>query len=145
LDSIHRKTTEEEFYFIRNKTKDPQTLTCRFRGAAKTKGLVPELWWPDAGLRSACHDWKGLATGETEVPVALGPSGSVFVVFRKAGAALDPIARDTFSTGIRCGPSQPALRAATSIGFKLIRRRIVRTAGFPAARHGPFTIRFRRS
>ena len=28
--------------------------------------------------------------------VTLGPLGSVFVVFRKAGAALDPIARDTF-------------------------------------------------
>ena len=96
LDFIHRKTTEDEFYFIRNKTMDPQTLTCRFRVAAETKGLVPELWWPDSGLRSACHDWKSLASGQTEMPVALGPSGSVFVVFRKAGAALDPIARDTF-------------------------------------------------
>jgi len=96
LDFIHRKTTEDEFYFIRNKTMDPQTLTCRFRVAAETKGLVPELWWPDSGLRSACHDWKSLAVGQTEVPLALGPSGSVFVVFRKAGAALDPIARDTF-------------------------------------------------
>ena len=96
LDFIHRKTTGEEFYFIRNKTMEPQTLTCRFRVAAETKGLVPELWWPDSGLRSACHDWKNLATGQTEMPLALGPAGSVFVVFRKAGAALDPSARDTF-------------------------------------------------
>ena len=96
LDFIHRKTTVEEFYFIRNRTMDPQTLTCRFRVAAATNGLVPEFWWPDAGRRSVCHDWKGVANGRTEVPVTLGALGSVFVVFRKAGAALDSIARDTF-------------------------------------------------
>ena len=96
LDFIHRKTTDEEFYFIRNQTMDPQTLTCRFRVAAATNGLAPEFWWPDSGRRSACHDWKGVASGQTELPVTLGPSGSVFVVFRKAGAALDAIARDTF-------------------------------------------------
>ena len=96
LDFIHRKTTEDEFYFIRNKTMEPQRLTCRFRVAADTRGLVPEFWWPDSGLRSACRERKSLASGQTELPVTLGPSGSVFVVFRKAGAALDPIARDTF-------------------------------------------------
>ena len=87
LDFIHRKTTEDEFYFIRNKTMDPQTLTCRFRVAAETNGLAPEFWWPDSGRRSACHDWKSVASGQTELPVTLGPLGSVFVVFRKAGAA----------------------------------------------------------
>lgn len=96
LDFIHRKTTEEELYFIRNTTLAPQTLNCRFRVAAETNGLMPEYWWPDSGRRSACHDWKSVANGQTELPVALGPAGSVFVVFRKAGAALDPIARDTF-------------------------------------------------
>jgi hypothetical protein len=100
LDFIHRKTTGDEFYFIRNKTMDPQTLTCRFRVAAETMGLVPEFWWPDSGHRSACHDWKSLASGQTEVPVTLAPSGSVFVVFRNAGTATgttpDAIARDTF-------------------------------------------------
>ncbi len=96
LDFIHRKTTEDEFYFIRNKTMDPQALTCRFRVAAESKGLAPEFWWPDSGLRSACHAWKSVASAQTELPVTLGPLGSVFVVFRKAGAALDPIARDTF-------------------------------------------------
>jgi hypothetical protein len=100
LDFIHRKTTEDDFYFIRNKAMEPQTLTCRFRVAAEAKGLVPEFWWPDSGLRSACHDWKNLATGQTELAVTLGPLGSVFVVFRKAGVATgeapDALARDTF-------------------------------------------------
>jgi hypothetical protein len=100
LDFIHRKTTGDEFYFIRNKTMEPQTLNCRFRVAAETSGLVPEFWWPDSGLRSACRDWKSVTRGQTEVPVTLGPLGSVFVVFRKASTAtgepLDAIARDTF-------------------------------------------------
>lgn len=64
--------------------------------AAESNGRVPELWWPDSGLRNACNDWKSLASGQTEMPVTLGPSGSVFVVFQKAGAVLAPIARDTF-------------------------------------------------
>ena len=96
LDFIHRKTTEDEFYFISNKTTTPQALTCRFRVAAEAKGLVPEFWWPDSGNRSTCRDWQSLASGQTELPVKLGPAGSVFVVFRKAGAPLDAIARDTF-------------------------------------------------
>jgi hypothetical protein len=100
LDFIHRKTTDDEFYFVRNKTKEPQRLTCQFRVAAATHGLVPEFWWPDSGRRSACHDWKSLSSGQTEVPITLGPLGSVFVVFRKVGEAirepLDAIACDTF-------------------------------------------------
>ena len=100
LDFIHRKTTDDEFFFIRNKTMEPQTLTCRFRVAADANGQTPEFWWPDSGRRSVCHYWKCIAGGQTEVPVTLGPLGSVFVVFRKAGtanrAALDLLARDTF-------------------------------------------------
>lgn len=96
LDFVHRKTTEEDFYFVYNKTAQPQALTCRFRAATGSNGRVPEFWWPDSGRRSSCEDWKSLADGRTEVPVVLAPSGSVFVVFRKPDVALDPIARDSF-------------------------------------------------
>jgi hypothetical protein len=100
LDFIHRKTGEEEFYFVRNTTKEPQALTCRFRVAAEANGQAPEFWWPDSGRRSACRDWKTVAQGRTELRLELGALGSVFVVFRKAKAsdrlALDPLARDTF-------------------------------------------------
>jgi hypothetical protein len=96
LDFIHRKTAVDEFYFVRNKTTDSQSLTCRFRVAAEAKDLVPEFWWPDSGLRSACQNWKSVPGGMTELPVKLGPLGSVFVVFRKAGTRPDTIARDTF-------------------------------------------------
>jgi hypothetical protein len=101
LDFIHRRTSEEEFYFIRNQTLEPQALICRFRVPAEARGLVPEFWWPDSGRRSACHAWQSVSNSQTEVPVALGPLGSVFVVFRKPGTAAgevpDPLARDTFA------------------------------------------------
>ena len=101
LDFVHRKTADAEFYFIRNKTTEPQALTCRFRVAAEVNGMAPELWWPDSGCRSACRDWKSSGRNQTELRVALGPLGSVFVVFRKPNPAdretLDSIARDTFA------------------------------------------------
>lgn len=115
LDFIHRKTTEDEFYFVRNKTKDVQAMTCRFRVAAEANGLVPEFWWPDSGLRSACHDWKSLPGGQTELLVELGPLGSVFVVFRKPNAALDPISRDTFK--VAESPAPLVIDGPWRVGF----------------------------
>ena len=100
LDFVHRKTKDDDFYFICNRTRQPQTLTCRFRVAAEATGQVPEFWWPDSGRRSVCRSWKTAAGGQTELPVELGPLGSVFVVFRKGRAndraPLDSLARDTF-------------------------------------------------
>ena len=101
LDFVHRKTTEDEFYFVRNKTRQSQSLTCRFRVAAKINGQVPELWWPHSGRRTSCPDWKSIEDGTTEVPLELAPLGSVFVVFRKSNKAWDtipdPLVIETFA------------------------------------------------
>jgi hypothetical protein len=101
LDFVHRRTTDDEFFFIRNKTRQAQSLTCRFRVAAKANCQVPELWWPHTGRRTSCPDWKTTGSGHAEVPLELGPLGSVFVVFRKTGsnsdAAPDSIAAETFA------------------------------------------------
>ncbi len=100
LDFIHRRTRDEDFYFVRNTTREPQALTCRFRVAAEADGRKPEFWWPDSGRRTACREWRTTAEGRTEVRLELGALGSVFVVFRKSedsqGPELDPLARDTF-------------------------------------------------
>jgi hypothetical protein len=100
LDFIHRRTTDDEFYFVRNKTREAQSLTCRFRVDAETNDQAPEFWWPQSGRRSACLDWKTVEGGYTEIQMELGSLGSVFVVFRKTGSAsdplLDPIAIETF-------------------------------------------------
>jgi len=89
LDFVHRKTTTEEFYFVRNKTRQAQSLSVRMRVPAKAKGWVPELWWPHSGRRTSCPTWKTTEDGYTELPLELGPLASVFVVFRKANGEGD--------------------------------------------------------
>ena len=101
LDFVQRRTRDDEFYFVRNKTREAQSMTCRFRVAAKANGQVPELWWPHSGRRTSCPEWKTTGSGHAEVPLQLGPLGSVFVVFRKTGsnsdAAMDSLVIDTFA------------------------------------------------
>jgi hypothetical protein len=101
LDFIHRRTTDDEFYFVRNKTREAIILTCRFRVDAEANGQVPEFWWPQSGRRTTCTDWENVESGYAELPLQLAPLGSVFVVFRKtdraSDASLDPIAIETFA------------------------------------------------
>jgi hypothetical protein len=108
LDFVQRRTTGDEFYFVRNKSRDAQSLTCRFRVPAKAKGQVPELWWPHSGRRTSCPVWKTTEDGHTEVPLELGPLGSVFVVFRKTGTAgdgvLEPLVAETFAPATTPAP-----------------------------------------
>jgi hypothetical protein len=119
LDFVHRRTGDAEFYFIRNTTKEPQDLTCRFRVAVEARGQAPEFWWPDSGLRSACRAWKTIAKGRTELRLDLAPLGSVFVVFRRAEASdrpsLDPLARDTFPSAD--DPSPATLEGPWQVEF----------------------------
>lgn len=108
LDFVHRKTSSDEFYFVRNKTRQTQLLTCRFRVEAKANGQIPQLWWPHSGRRTSCPDWKTSEDGYSEVPLELSPLGSVFVVFRTIGAALefapDPLVMETFAAATTPAP-----------------------------------------
>src|ERR1035441_8571361 len=52
--------------------------TASFRVAGK----APELWWPDTGRLERAAVFQE-SNGRTSVGLTLGPSGSVFVVFRK--------------------------------------------------------------
>jgi hypothetical protein len=101
LDFIHRRTTDDEFYFVRNKTRVAQSLICRFRVAAEANGMVPEFWWPQSGLRSECSNWRTDEKGYAELPFELAPLGSVFVVFRKANhepdAPYNPLVTETIA------------------------------------------------
>ena len=81
LDYIHRRTKDEDIYFVSNKNMRWEEVDCIFRVTGKT----PELWMPDTGemRRQAVYD---SVEGGTKVPLRLPPAGSVFVVFReKAG------------------------------------------------------------
>jgi len=74
----HRKEGDTDIYFVSNQETKPVTTECSFR----VEGKVPELWHPDTGQREtlALYTTKN---GVTTLPLALDPSGSVFVVFKK--------------------------------------------------------------
>ncbi len=78
LDYIHRRTKDEDIYFVSNKNMRWEEVDCVFRVAGK----APELWMPDtAEIREQpVYDF---VQGGTRVPLRLPPAGSVFVVFRK--------------------------------------------------------------
>ncbi|HYA48778.1 MAG TPA: glycosyl hydrolase, partial [Burkholderiales bacterium] len=79
---IHRVDGGADIYFVSNPDPFEVTAAASFRVAGK----VPELWWPETGRveRAPAFAVKG---DVTNVVLSLGPSGSVFVVFREAGPA----------------------------------------------------------
>lgn len=74
---IHRRTEDEEIYFVATAAKMSTRVTCSFRDAAGS----PELWDPETGTieRAVCR-----RTGsKAEIDLSFDPAGSIFVVFRK--------------------------------------------------------------
>ena len=78
LDYIHRRTENEDIYFVVNKNMRGEKADCVFR----VTGKVPEFWYPDTGEMRKCSVYD-FVEGGTQVPLRLAPAGSVFVVFRE--------------------------------------------------------------
>ena len=78
LDYIHRKTDEEDIYFIRNKTDSVVTQLVSFR----VTNRQPELWNPDSGETILIPVFESDQTN-TKISLTLEPFESTFVVFRK--------------------------------------------------------------
>jgi hypothetical protein len=83
---IHRKIGDAELYFISNQADTPEEVQANFRVAGK----VPEFWRAESATIEQVPVWEARG-GRTRIPLALPPSGSVFVVFRKPAAGVDPI------------------------------------------------------
>jgi len=84
---IHRRIGQTDVYFVANGSPNPEGGLCVFR----VRGRRPELWWPDTGRieRPAVYN---VEEDSVRVPLRLGPSGSVFVVFRgEAGIDKDRV------------------------------------------------------
>jgi hypothetical protein len=79
IDWIHRSDQGAEIYFLSNRRNRPEKAACTFRVAGKQ----PELWDPVDGLMRDAAAFRQTATGETVLPLAFAPNGSLFVVFRK--------------------------------------------------------------
>ncbi|MFH1718339.1 MAG: glycosyl hydrolase [Planctomycetota bacterium] len=94
LDYIHRRTENEDIYFVSNKNMQWTDVDCIFR----VSGKAPELWDPATGQISG-HLVCNSAEGGTKVPLRLPPAGSVFVVFQNEtrGNHIVSISRDPAS------------------------------------------------
>ncbi|MCK4967029.1 glycosyl transferase family 2, partial [bacterium] len=78
LDYIHRRTDNEDVYFIYNTKMRWEEVDCTFR----VENKVPELWIPDTGEMKKNLVFDSVEGG-TKVSLRLPPGGSVFVVFRE--------------------------------------------------------------
>ena len=90
LRHIHRTTGDTEIYFVANPEPRDAEAVATFR----VTGKQPEFWWPDTGRTAPALAFEE-RDGVTSVPMHLGPNGSVFVIFRKPAAGVDPIVRAT--------------------------------------------------
>ncbi len=79
----HRRDASTDIYFLANSGTAAVRQVVSFRVVGKR----PEAWDPLTGSRRDLNEWSGEG-GVTHVPVRLEPSGSVFVVFRAAAAAM---------------------------------------------------------
>ncbi len=79
---VHRRLGAADIYFVANRQRRAGDFVCSFRVSAKQ----PELWNAETGgiRRAAVYESSG---GRTRVALRLGPSESVFVVFREAASA----------------------------------------------------------
>lgn len=82
LDYIHRRTAQDEIYFVSNSSSNWVDMDCVFR----VSGKRPELWMPETGAVASYPVYESVGA-ETKVPLRLPPCGSAFVIFRQPAEA----------------------------------------------------------
>jgi len=83
---IHRTLGETELYFVAN----PKPRDVNVVGTFRVTGKRPELWRPETGRIDLAAVYAE-QNGATNVLLPLGPSESVFVIFRKNAKPFDPV------------------------------------------------------
>ena len=85
LNFCHRRTEEEDIYFVANHDADVKEFTASFR----VEGRVPEIWVPASGeiIRGTEFLEK---EGRVDMPLRLDASESLFIVFRDGEKASVP-------------------------------------------------------
>jgi hypothetical protein len=116
LSYIHRRAGEDDLYFVANGEPKAVERACAFR----VNGKRPELWDPETGsIRPApVFDEAG---GATRLTLALGPCGSVFVVFRSGAPTtrLLSVTRDGVEQ-LGCGKPPPLSAATNANTFTMV-------------------------
>jgi hypothetical protein len=117
LRYIHRRLGDADVYFVANGAAEGCEATVSLRIAGKQ----PELWHPESGCIAPLPVYEE-KDGCTRLPLRLGPTESVFIVFRRPA---DPAARIVSAT--RDGRellSAPALAAGAAAALDLARGEI---------------------
>lgn len=86
IDYIHRRTSEEDIYFVSNSALSQQKFTARFRISADK---VPYLWRADDGTIQMAEVIES-GPDFTKLEMNLPPAGSIFVVFKPKDKAVAP-------------------------------------------------------
>lgn len=87
MNYTHRRTDDGmDIFFVVNKVDALTQGMCVFRAATGQ----PELWWPQTGRIEPIAVYEQ-TQGVTRVPLRLDPYESVFIVFRPARVAFDPV------------------------------------------------------
>ncbi|MBI5708108.1 MAG: hypothetical protein HZC36_14095 [Armatimonadetes bacterium] len=92
LSAIHKVIGGTDVYFVANTRQSPFSGTCTFR----VSGNSPEFWDPLTGEIAPVPQFS-VAKGCTSVAMSLGPSDSIFVVFRPGGGIKDPVVSFTLN------------------------------------------------
>jgi hypothetical protein len=100
LDFIHRRTEQEDIYFVSNTTHTWETIIASFR----ISGRMPEIWDPETGTMQQAGLYSE-RDGNTNIPLKLQPHGAVFIVFRENDQAPHTIAAEF--EGNQIFPHQP--------------------------------------
>jgi hypothetical protein len=82
LRFVHRRIDDGDIYWVSNTNNRPEILEASFR----IQGKDPELWHAASGAIEPAP-YK-IENGRTVIPLRLDPNDAVFVVFRRAAAAL---------------------------------------------------------
>jgi len=77
----HRKGDDFDIYFVSNQANEQRLVNLSFR----VSGRIPELWNPLTGEVKTAGNYQ-IKDGRTALSLQLAPSGSMFIVFKKAAA-----------------------------------------------------------
>lgn len=78
IDYIHRKTENEDIYFISNSNREIESVSCVFR---VDKNKVPEIWDAETGLIQRDIEYSRHGNG-ISIDLSLDPLASRFIVFK---------------------------------------------------------------
>ncbi len=104
LKYIHRRDGDADIYFVSSQHAQSAQADCTFR----VSGKVPELWHPDSGKIEDAPVWRE-ENGRITVPLRFDPSGSVFVIFRRAAEGADHVVSAELSVSAGAAPPPPEL------------------------------------